>query len=221
MTDQRQPWIKICGLQESRSACAAVDAGASALGFILAASRRKSDPFRVAEILSDLPADRPPAVGVVVNESPGAIEKIGRASGIDIVQLAGDESPNILGEIEHSIWKVLRFPADTTLEAASRIVESWLSPQRPVAAILLDAAVPGRYGGSGHTANWELAVHLARKYPVILAGGLSPANVAEAIETVRPMGVDVSSGVEIDGSKDVDRIREFISASRKAFAPTG
>ncbi len=198
-----------------------MEAGASALGFMLADSRRKIEPHSIVNILLALPSARPSAVGVVVNESPGAIDEIVRLSGIDIVQLSGDESPEILGEIKYPVWKALRFPAGTTLEAASRIVESWLSPQRPVAAILIDAAVPGRYGGSGHKANWELATHLARKYPVILAGGLSPENVAEAIGTVRPLGVDVSSGVEVDGSKDAVRIQDFVDASREAFAQTG
>ncbi len=198
-----------------------MEAGASALGFMLADSRRKIEPHSIVNILSALPSARPSAVGVVVNESPGAIDEIVRLSGIDIVQLSGDESPEILGEIKYPVWKALRFPAGTTLEAASRIVESWLSPQRPVAAILIDAAVPGRYGGSGHKANWELATHLARKYPVILAGGLSPENVAEAIGTVRPLGVDVSSGVEVHGSKDAVRIQDFVDASREAFAQTG
>jgi len=198
-----------------------MEAGASALGFMLADSRRKIEPHSIVNILSALPSARPSAVGVVVNESPGAIDEIVRLSGIDIVQLSGDESPEILGEIKYPVWKALRFPAGTTLEAASRIVESWLSPQRPVAAILIDAAVPGRYGGSGHKANWELATHLARKYPVILAGGLSPENVVEAIGTVRPLGVDVSSGVEVDGSKDAVRIQDFVDASREAFAQTG
>lgn len=198
-----------------------MEAGASALGFMLADSRRKIEPHSIVNILSALPSARPSAVGVVVNESPGAIDEIVRLSGIDIVQLSGDESPEMLGEIKYPVWKALRFPAGTTLEAASRIVESWLSPQRPVAAILIDAAVPGRYGGSGHKANWELATHLARKYPVILAGGLSPENVAEAIGTVRPLGVDVSSGVEVDGSKDAVRIQDFVDASREAFAQTG
>ena len=198
-----------------------MEAGASALGFMLADSRRKIEPHSIVNILLALPSARPSAVGVVVNESPGAIDEIVRLSGIDIVQLSGDESPEILGEIKYPVWKALRFPAGTTLEAASRIVESWLSPQRPVAAILIDAAVPGRYGGSGHKANWELATHLARKYPVILAGGLSPENVVEAIGTVRPLGVDVSSGVEVDGSKDAVRIQDFVDASREAFAQTG
>jgi len=221
VVDSRQQWIKICGIQDSRSARAAMEAGASALGFMLADSRRKIEPHSIVNILSALPSARPSAVGVVVNESPGAIDEIVRLSGIDIVQLSGDESPEILGEIKYPVWKALRFPAGTTLEAASRIVESWLSPQRPVAAILIDAAVPGRYGGSGHKANWELATHLARKYPVILAGGLSPENVVEAIGTVRPLGVDVSSGVEVDGSKDAVRIQDFVDASREAFAQTG
>lgn len=210
--------IKICGLRDSPTAQAAVASGAGALGFMLAESRRRIVPGSIANILSALPADRPPAVGVVVNESPARIDDIVHDSGIDIVQLSGDEPPEILEELDHTVWKALRFPPGTTLSQASRIVESWLGPRKPVAAVLIDAAVPGRYGGTGHTADWKLASLLAQTYPVILAGGLSPSNVAEAIETVRPIGVDVSTGVEVDGSKDTALIREFIDTSRDAFS---
>jgi phosphoribosylanthranilate isomerase len=83
--------------------------------------------------------------------------------------------------------------------------------------LLIDAAVPGRYGGTGHAADWDLAAKLAERYPVILAGGLSPANVAGAIGQVRPMGVDVSSGVEMDGRKHDQLIAAFIESSARAF----
>jgi phosphoribosylanthranilate isomerase len=82
---------------------------------------------------------------------------------------------------------------------------------------MIDAAVPGIYGGSGHTANWDLAAKLAERYPVILAGGLNPANVAGAIDRVRPMGVDVSSGVEQDGRKHDQLIAAFVESSARAF----
>ncbi|MDQ3657224.1 MAG: phosphoribosylanthranilate isomerase [Chloroflexota bacterium] len=221
MADARDPWIKICGLRDSHTAKAAVASGASALGFMLAESRRRIEPASIAAILSELSADRPPAVGVVVNESAEFIDRMVRETGIDIVQLAGDESPEMLAEIEHTVWKALYFPAGTTLQEASRIIESWLDSTRPPAAMLIDAAVPGSYGGTGHKADWNLASRLAEKYPVVLAGGLTPLNVAEAIGSVRPVGVDVSSGVEVDGSKDPRLIQEFIAASLRAYALIG
>lgn len=213
--------IKICGIQDVGLARLAASSGAGALGFMLAPSRRRIAPEAIAAILSELPAERPLTVGVVVNESPGALDEIVRVSGVDVIQLSGDESPDLLDGIDHTVWKTLRFPAGTTFEQASRILESWLSPSRPVDALLIDAAVPGRYGGTGHTADWELVARLAETYPVILAGGLTPANVAGAIESVHPFGVDVSSGVEVDGSKDPGLIQAFIEESLRAFALAG
>lgn len=221
MADAQPPLIKICGLQDAQSVRGTVWSGASALGFMLAPSRRRIEPEAIAAILSELPAERPLTVGVVVNESPGAIDEIVRVSGVDVIQLSGDESPDLLDGIDHTVWKALRFPAGTTVEQASRIVESWLSPPRPAEAVLIDASVPGRYGGTGHTADWELVARLAESYPVILAGGLTPANVGGAIDAVRPFGVDVSSGVEVDGSKDPGLIQAFIDASLRAFALAG
>ncbi len=209
--------IKIDGFRDAPSATAAVAAGAGAIGFILAPSRRQISPESIAAILGELSAGRPPVVGVFVNESPGAIDDIVRVSGVDVIQLAGDELPSILDRLDYPIWKALRFEAGTTIDEASRIVESWLSPSRPVQAVLVDAAVPGVYGGSGHVADWDLAAGLAERYPIILAGGLTPENVADAIEAVRPMGVDVSSGVEVDGLKSPARIEAFIDESRAAF----
>lgn len=210
--------IKICGLRDSATASAAVAAGAGALGFMLAPSRRRIDPESIAPILAALPAARPPAVGIFVNESPDTIDDIVRIAGIEVVQLSGDETPDILERLDHRVWKALRFAAGTTLGDASRIVEPWVASRRPVQAVLVDASVPGHYGGTGHVADWNLAARLAERYPVILAGGLTVESVAEAIETVRPIGVDVSSGVEVDGVKDPARIEAFIQASRAAFA---
>lgn len=209
--------IKICGVRDSRLARAAIASGAGALGFMLAESRRQVSTGTIATILDDMPEQRPPAVGVVVNPTQGDIEGIIRESGIDIIQFSGDESPDLLDAVSVPVWKALRFGAGTTLDAASRTIEPWLSPATPAVAILIDAALPGQYGGTGHRADWDLAARLAERYPVILAGGLTPDNVAAAVAQVRPMGVDVSSGVEVDGTKDPARIESFIDASRAAF----
>ncbi len=210
--------IKICGVRDSRLARSAIASGAGAIGFMLAESRRRVSTGTIATILDDLPKQRPPTVGVVVNPTTNDIESIIRESGIDIIQLSGDESPDLLGAVNVPVWKTLRFGAGTTLDSASRSIDPWLSTATPAAAILIDAALPGQYGGTGHRADWDLAARLAERYPVILAGGLTPENVAAAIAQVRPMGVDVSSGVEVDGVKDPARIETFIDESRTAFA---
>ena len=217
MNKQNPPLVKICGLRDALAARVAIESGALAMGFMLAESRRRVSPEVISSILDDLPSARPPAIGVFVNESAEHIVAQVRAAGLDMIQLSGDESPDILGELDRPAWKAFRFTRGTTVDEASRVIEPWFTRQRPVAAILLDAAVVGRYGGSGHQANWELAGHLAKRYPVILAGGLNPGNVVNAILTVRPIGVDVSSGVERDGNKDIPSIQTFVANSLTAF----
>lgn len=218
MVESSSPTIKICGLGDAVSAEAAIAGGATAIGFMMAESRRQVQPSMVSSILSVLPSRRPRAVGITVNEPIASLAAIVTQSGIDIIQLSGDEAIDVLDAVDLPVWKALRFDAGTTVDEARRTIEPWLTHARPVAAILLDASLPGFYGGTGHRADWALAAELADRYPVVLAGGLTPGNVAEAIETVRPMGVDVSSGVEIGGRKDVSSIQRFISSSQAAFA---
>lgn len=218
MSESKLPLIKICGLGDASAARVAVESGATALGFMLAESRRQVDPDAITAILDDLPTSRPSAVGVFVNESAGHVSAVVSAAGLDVVQLSGDEAPDILEKISVPVWKAFRFAAGTTFDAACRIIEPWLTHHNPVAAIMTDAAVLGRHGGTGHRADWELAARLAERYPVILAGGLDASNVADAIRTVRPEGVDVSSGVEVGGIKDHTSIRNFIAASQHGFA---
>ena len=174
-------------------------------------------PEHVRQILDDLPDGRPPAVAVTVNETSESIRRILDTTAVDIIQLSGDESPALLRDIDTTFWKALRFTTGTTLDDARRAIEPWVEGPHRVSAILLDAAVDGSYGGSGHTADWTLSARLAEQYPVILAGGLSPENVGDAIQQVDPMGVDVSSGVESGGSKDHGKIRDFVSAALTSF----
>jgi phosphoribosylanthranilate isomerase len=210
--------IKICGIRDVPAALVATEAGATAIGFVLAPSRRRIDPSAVRDILDCMPSVRPQAVGVVVNETSATICRVVAESGIDVVQLAGDEEPSLLDELPFRTWKVMRFPVGSDKDTARRTIDPWLEHQRPVEAVLLDASVPGVYGGSGHAADWELAAELAREYPVILAGGLNPQNVGKAIDAVRPCGVDVSSGVESEGVKNPARIRTFVGSAQTAFA---
>ncbi|CAN5817202.1 phosphoribosylanthranilate isomerase [soil metagenome] len=218
MNESKPRQIKICGLGDPYAAQVAVESGATALGFMLAESRRKARPDAISAILEELPVSRPPAVGVFVNEPAENIAAVVSAIGLDMVQLSGDEAPEILENSSVPGWKALRFTMGTTFDAACQLIEPWLTHHNPVAAVLIDAAVVGRYGGSGQRADWDLAARLAERYPVILAGGLDADNVADAIRTVRPIGVDVSSGVEVDGIKDHASIRNFIAASQQGFA---
>jgi phosphoribosylanthranilate isomerase len=213
--------VKICGLRTVEAAMTATLAGADALGFILAESRRQVGPSFVREVRTAVHAavERPPAlVGVTVNATPDAIRRFGEEGQIDVVQLSGDESADVLAEIDLPVVKTIHVDDDATRDELDRLVEPWLDHPRPAVAILIDARVAGAYGGSGVRADWSHAAHLASRYPALLAGGLTPGNVFEGIQAVAPCGVDVSSGVEIAGEKDLALIEAFIAHARQAFA---
>lgn len=199
--------VKICGIKSLAEARLAVEAGASALGFVFAPSPRQVTPEEAAAICRELPPFVA-RVGVFVNEDPARVEAVARACGLDAVQLHGEEPP-----------EECRFGPGLRVIKALRVGEQepealLAEAQRyAVDAILLDAKVPGRYGGAGKTFNWRIAAGFRRCWPgpLILAGGLNSGNVLEAIRIVRPYAVDVSSGVERHGRKDPALIKEFMS----------
>ena len=208
--------VKICGLRTIEHALAAVEAGADLLGFVFAPSRRQVSPADAARIAEAVAAARVPAsrrpglVGVFVDEAPERMEIVARTCRLDALQLSGDEDERVLDVLpsERAVIKVLRLngaPAE----------QGWLraAPSSRL-HLLVDAQVAGSYGGAGVLADWDEAAGLARRHEIILAGGLNPGNVAAAISRVRPWGVDVSSGVETDGVKDVAKIRGFVAAVR-------
>ncbi|MEN9933827.1 MAG: hypothetical protein RLZZ387_406 [Chloroflexota bacterium] len=205
--------VKICGLRTAEHALAALAAGADMLGFIFAPARRQVTPEAVAAIAREVRAapggQDITLTGVFVNEAPERIAAHAERCGLDAVQLSGDEplttAEALAGRL---VIKTLRL-AGSASEAA------WLAAApRDDVRLHVDAHVPGTYGGAGVIGDWERAAELARERPIILAGGLTPANVAEAIGRVRPWAVDVSSGVETDGIKDSARIRAFVDAAR-------
>lgn len=209
--------VKICGLRTVEHALTAVAAGADLLGFIFAPARRQIGPGQAATIAAAVRAapggQRVGLVGVFVNESVGHMLDIASACSLDALQLSGDEPAAIVGELradrpDRAIIKAIRL-AGTDAE------QGWLEAGAPV-RLLVDAHVPGAYGGAGVVADWARAAELARRQPIMLAGGLSPDTVAEAIAQVRPWGVDVSSGVETDGVKDHAKIQAFVAAARAA-----
>jgi phosphoribosylanthranilate isomerase len=200
--------LKICGLTTEADAAHAASAGATMLGIIFApASPRYVTPDRAYEIVRAVPSDVPVA-GVFVNAPLDEIVATVAHTGIRVVQLHGDE--------RESVAAALKMPL---LRAAGVdvAVESW-----PGATLLLDAVSGAQRGGTGVKVDWSRAETIARRRKVVLAGGLTPENVAEAIATVRPFGVDVSSGVEASpGRKDPDKVARFLARAREAFVEAG
>lgn len=209
--------IKICGIKDKAHAMAAVEAGADLVGMVFAPSKRQVTPTEARQLASDVKkeSDIVKVVGVFVNTIASKVNEIADFCALDWVQLSGDESWEYCHEITKPIIKATRISQQhfenlaVELAAGAEI----LSAQRFIP--LLDSQVEGKYGGTGMTFDWELARQVARRFPVIIAGGLNPHNVAQLIELVAPWGVDVSSGVEVGGVKDVATIRAFIAAVRR------
>jgi len=200
--------VKICGITNLDDALHAAACGADALGFVFyAGSPRFVAPADVAMICAELPpfVSR---VGLFVNEAPERIREIAGQCGLDVLQLHGDEPPEVCTLPPFRVIKGVRPRTLADLPALSSY---------PVSALLVDAAVPGQYGGTGQRADWHLAREIVARHRVILAGGLVPANVAEAVREVRPYGVDVSSGVEASpGRKDPEKVAQFMRMAREA-----
>jgi len=202
--------IKICGITNLSDALAAVDAGADALGFMFyEPSPRHITLTAAAEIIRDLPPFVT-AVGVFVDASQDFVRRAMEECGLDALQFHGNEPPDFCRQFSKRTIKAFRVRDAASLKEL---------PQYPTSAWLLDSFVPDRLGGSGAKFDWELACS-AKKFgrPIILAGGLTPENVAEAVRLVRPFAVDVSSGVESQpGRKDHGKMRAFILAGRAAW----
>lgn len=218
MSRDRGFFVKICGLRDAPNAQVAVDAGADALGFILAPARRQVSIEDVGRIGSSLDrsTNHPAMVGVTVNATPQAIDDAVQVGGVEAIQLSGDETPDVLDWIDVPVFKVLRFAEGTSFEDATREVDAWYAAAKPAARIIVEGHAPGSYGGTGTRADLALVEKVALRYPIVLAGGLDPDNVVAAIAEVRPWGVDVSSGVETDGEKDPAKIVAFIERARAA-----
>jgi phosphoribosylanthranilate isomerase len=205
-------FVNICGITQAADAQHAVRQGATALGFVFwPRSSRSVTPERAAEIIAGLPASVM-TVGVFVNEPVDRIRRIAEQARLTAVQLHGDEPPAYADALA---WPVFR---SVTLDTAPQACASWSA----ATTLLLDAADPERHGGTGMIVDWRRAAQLASRRRVVLAGGLTPANVGEAIAAVRPYGVDVSSGVEqAPGVKDVDKVTHFLASARDAFEKRG
>lgn len=196
-------WVKICGVRTPEAARAAVDAGADAVGLVFAPSPRRLEPEAASAVAAAVP-ETVERVGVFVDAPLAEILHVARRVPLTAVQLSGDEPPSLVRELAERGWKVIR---------AVGGVED-VDPGLPVWAWLLDHREGRVRGGSGRRADWEAGRVLAQQVRLILAGGLTPGNVEEAIRAVRPFGVDVSSGVETEGQKDPEKIRRFVQKAR-------
>ena len=200
--------IKICGIKTIKDALAVMDAGAGMLGFnFYPKSPRYIDVGKCRDIMSVMRRyGHITYVGVFVNASVEEVRATMETCGLSLAQLHGDETPEMLNSLDGKAFKAFRgIPAE---------VDGFARSESP--ALLVDAAVKGLYGGSGVTADWSAAAELAKKYPLLLAGGLTPENVAEAVQQVRPWGVDVASGVEsAPGEKDPNKMKAFVQAVKR------
>lgn len=211
--------VKICGIREVEHALVAANAGADYLGLIFyPPSHRYLSPEAARDLVVAVRAARPAAprfVGIFVDEPLAAVERIAATVGLDVVQLSGDESWDDCAALGLPVIRALRVEMGADRAAMTdrlRGGERLLTAGR--VQLLLDTQHAGFYGGSGRTFDWAIAADLARDYPLLLAGGLTPENAGDAIRQVAPYGLDVSSGVETDKRKDPDKIRRFLAAVR-------
>lgn len=203
--------VKICGITTVEDALLAAKFGATHIGLNLytESPRFVTEP-QVNAICVALQRLRvpPKIVLVTVNASPKVLETFFQRFPIDAVQLSGDEPDMLLDMLGPIAYKAYRIRPGETLTPHSASSEPHF---------LLDAKVPGMYGGTGQTVDWPTAAALARQYNLLLAGGLTPDNVADAVRTVKPWGVDVASGVEAaPGIKDREKLHQFITRAREA-----
>jgi len=218
-TGSGQPFMKICGLATEEQARAVTRLGADAFGLVFAPMAPPHRRVSVEQARRLVVAAReqaganaaPLAVGVFVNEAPATIAEYAERVGLDAAQLSGDESPDDCAQVAAitglPVLKALRLRSERDLELLDAYAEAG-------AALLLDTPRDGAYGGTGEMGDWALAREAARRWPIILSGGLTPENVSAALAAVRPRGVDVSSGVETDRAKDLAKIARFIATAR-------
>ncbi len=211
--------IKICGVRSIEDAVVAIDAGADAIGLNFADHSPRHVELTVAEQIAATIGDRATKVGVFVNATVERIRQIAERADLDLIQLHGDEPPEFCAELSGlRIMRAFRFRGGDT-----RPIWDFLDAcaEHPPQAVLIDAFQPGKYGGTGEVVDWQAVTQISaqlQRSSVVLAGGLTPRNVARAIEIARPAAVDTASGVElVAGEKDAQLVRAFVNAARRAF----
>ena len=211
------PRVKICGITRIEDAVVAARCGASAIGFVLWDRSPRGVTIDLARAIAREAGPGVLRVGVFVNTLPAVVRRAAFEIPLDVVQLHGDEPIEWADRFNRPLLKAVG--TSTTVD------EAWRGTPPERVTLLVDATDPIRRGGTGERADWSAAAQLAAKRPIVLAGGLSPENVGDAIRRVRPYAVDVSSGVEISaGIKDAARIAAFVDAVRASIvgrAPVG
>jgi phosphoribosylanthranilate isomerase len=206
--------IKICGIKTEAAALAAAAAGADFIGLVFASSPRQVTPTQANKIIATLKEGStaaPEIVGVFVNAPAAEVNAIAAYFGLNYVQLSGRESPEYCRQLAVPLIKAIHVGKDQGI-TCDELAATGQS------LFLFDTYDAAKYGGTGKSFDWDLARPVAGKFRVIIAGGLTPDNVAAAIKAARPWGVDVSSGVETGGEKDLHKIKAFIKAVRDADA---
>lgn len=214
--------FKICGLKSLEHALAAAAAGASLLGFVFVPGvRRQVSVEQARDVICRTRelrgANCPRIVGLFANQPLREVNKIVKQCDLDFAQLCGDEPPDYWDNVD--AWVMRQVKVDDSLPGKTAVSTALGEIEEVVNRLhltLLDKRLKGALGGTGHTFDWGIASEIARRHPVFLAGGLAPDNVRQAIDTVRPWGVDVSTGVETDGIKDTTKIAAFAKMVRAA-----
>ncbi len=204
----RRVFVKICGITTEADAELALAAGADAIGLNLVAGSPRRVELETARRIARSVEGRLEVVGVVADLEPAELMRLRAEIGLDSLQLHGDESAETLAAVLPDAFKAVRIAGPCDVEPIERFAGE---------RVLVDAKVSGLLGGSGQRFDWQLVMALARRRALILAGGLTPENVAEAVARVAPFGVDVASGVEKSGEpriKDAERVSAFVRAAR-------
>ena len=203
-------WVKICGVTTVADALGCVDAGADAIGVNFVPTSPRVVTEECARQIAEAVAGRAEVIGVVASLAPGGLLALRQRVNLTALQLHGDEAPDTLAALLPRAYKALRIATAHDVTEAARYAGTRL---------LVDAKVKGALGGTGETFDWSLVHDLALVRPIVLAGGLTANNVAQAIRAVRPWGVDTASGVEranAPRAKDLDAVRAFIDGARAA-----
>ena len=219
--------LKIDGLRDASHALVAAEAGADFLGFVFVPGVRRQLAVGQARSIIEVyrqsrPAEPPRILGLFANQPLDEVNGIVRRCGLDMVQLCGDEPPEYWDRVEVPVIKQVKVRDDMSTErAVAETLDRVQEVIRRGHTAVLDKYHANAPGGTGRTFDWAIAREVSKECDFFLAGGLSPENVGEAISTVGPWGVDVSSGVETNGVKDRSKIVAFAKAVRKSDAGTG